>query len=220
MYEIVVAVFAMCIGAVFCFWGYKAMRVLFPLWGLIAGYWLGAELIHAITGDGFFSTTLAVVVGVCFALLGAILAYFYYAVSIIMFMGMVGFWLGAGFITLFGFNPGVISTLVGLALAVIFIIAAFVGNAPKVFLLFLTAFGGAALVVAGALVLINLASLKELQDGAFAVAFDNGWFWQLVVLGLGFFGYAAQLVSSHDEEVQWAQEWGQLSSPQTNTKGA
>ncbi len=220
MYEIVVAFFAMCIGAVFCFWGFKAMRILFPLWGLIAGYWLGAELIHAITGDGFFGTTLAVVVGICTAILGAILAYFYYAASIILFMGMVGYWLGAGFITLFGFHVGVISTLVGLAIGALFIIVAFIGNAPKVFLLFITAFGGAALMVAGALVLINRASLEDLEQGSFAVAFDHGWFWQLAVLGLGFIGYAAQLAASHDEEVKWSQEWAQMTGANAQTKGA
>ena len=213
MAEIVIAIFAICIGALFCFSGYAAMRILFPLWGLVAGYWLGAELIHSITGDSFLSTTLAILTGIGFALLGAIFAYFYYAVSVVLFMGMVGYWLGAAFFTLFGWDLDVLSVLLGLAVGALFIAAAMIGNAPKVYLLFITSFAGATLAVSGALLLIPNAliaqnlTLEQFQDGPFAVAFSFGLFWKLVVLVLGVIGWSAQIVSTQKAELAWQAEW-------------
>lgn len=207
MTEIAVGIFAILVGALFCFSGYKVMRILFPLWGLVAGYWAGAALVAAITGDGFLGTTMGIVVGVVFALIGALCAYLYYGISVLIFMGATGFWLGAGIITLLGFEPGIISSIVGISFGIAFVLAGLVINAPKTFLLFITAFAGAALSVAGALVLINVASLESLQDGAFAVISDHGIFWKLVVLGLGTTGLSSQLVGSSKEELQWQAEW-------------
>jgi hypothetical protein len=210
MTELVLAIFATAIGALFCFRGYFAMRILFPLWGLVAGYWAGAELVHLITDEGFFGTTLSIVVGICFALLGAILAYLYYSVAVLIFMGMVGFWLGAGFIQLFSGDPGIISSTVGIALGALFVFAGLVGNAPKMFLLILTSFAGSGLAVAGTLLLINVVSLQEFEDGPFAVVGDQGLFWRLVALGLAVAGLLSQTVAAQSAELQWAQEWNAM----------
>lgn len=207
MTEIVLAIFAIAIGALFCFRGYFAMRILFPLWGLVAGYWLGAELVHLITDDGFFGTTLSIVVGIVFALLGAVLAYAYYAISVLLFMGFVGFWLGAGFVQLFSGDPGIISSLVGIALGAVFIFLGLLGSAPKIYLLILTAFGGAGLTVGGTLLLINVVSLAEFEDGPFAVVGDQGLFWRLVALGLAIVGLIAQMTAAQSLELRMAEEW-------------
>lgn len=207
MTEIVLAIFAIAVGVLFCFRGYFAMRLLFPLWGLVAGYWLGAELVHLITNDGFFGTTLSIVVGICFAILGALLAYAYFAVSVLLFMGLVGFWLGAGFVQLFGGDPGIISSLVGITLAAVFMFVGLIGSAPKVYLLFLTSFAGAGLTIAGTLLLINVVSLAEFEDGAFAVVGDQSLFWRLVALGLALAGLISQIVATQTLELQLAQEW-------------
>ena len=81
-------------------------------------------------------------------------------------------------------------------------------NVPRYYLLFLTSFAGAALMVAGALVLINVVNLEDLKDGAFQVVSNQGFFWKLVWLGLGIAGFGSQLTSTHEADLQWAAEWG------------
>lgn len=207
MQEVLISIFAIGVGALFCFAGYAMMRLLFPLWGLIAGYWLGAQLIYSVTDDGFLSTTLAVVTGIIFGVVGALLAYAYFSAAILLFMGIVGFWLGAGLFNLLGFDLGVVSALVGLALAITFVLAGLMYNAPKYYLLVITAFAGAALAISGVLVLINSVDIFALRDGAFNVVAESNLFWQLVWVAVGLAGFGSQVTASREAELNWEKEW-------------
>jgi len=207
MQEIVVALFAIGIGVLFNFYGYKAMRFLFPLWGLVAGYWAGARLVEAITGNGFFSTALSIAVGIAFGLVFAVLAYLFYAVAVLIFMGTLGYWIGAGLLIWVGLTPGIVTALAGIALGAVFVVAGLMADTPKYFLLFLTAFAGAALIVSGLLLMGNIVELPALKDGVVRVVGDQSWFWQVLWIGLGVIGFVAQINSSASEELQWMNEW-------------
>lgn len=207
MQELILGIFTIAIGGIFCFAGYATMRILFPIWGLVAGFWLGAQLVNQITGDGLFGTTLSIIVGIAVAIIGAIIAYLYYSISVIMFMGFIGYWIGAGIFTLFGWDLTIASAILGIALGLVFIASAIIGNAPKEFLLLITSFGGAALLVSGALVLINVVPIEELQDGPVAAAFNHGLFWKLTALGLWVTGWVSQIASVQKAELNWAAEW-------------
>ncbi len=207
MTEIILALFAIGVGAVFCFHGYRAMRVIFPLWGMVTGYWLGAQAVHLITGDSFLGTTLGIIVGIVFAILGALLAYLYFSAAILLFMGVVGFWLGSGIIELFGIRPGILSATVGIVLGVFFVLLGLVIRAPRLYLLIITAFAGAGLLVAGTLLLINVVDLQDFENGALAVVGDQRLFWRLAALGLALAGMAAQIVAADASDQQWAAEW-------------
>jgi hypothetical protein len=207
MQEIIVALFALGIGILFSFYGYKAMRLLLPLWGLVAGYWLGAELVNAITGDGFFGTALSIAVGVAFALVGAALAYLFYAAAIVIFMGMIGYWLGAGLLIAAGVDPGFITALVGVATGVVLAGFSLRVRAPKYFLLFFTALAGAALMVSGLLLLGNVVDLAAFKQGPVNLVTEQTWIWQVLWLGVAAVGLTTQLVNSENEEALWLNEW-------------
>ncbi len=51
MNDILFGTLAVLIGAVFCFRGYFAMRIIIPIWGAFAGFVLGAGVVTA-GGDG------------------------------------------------------------------------------------------------------------------------------------------------------------------------
>lgn len=207
MQDVVVALFALGIGLLFCFYGYNLMRILFPLWGLVAGYWFGARMVQLITGDGVFSTALGIAVGVVCGLVAAVLAYLYYAVAIVLFMGVVGYWLGVGLLKLIGINQGVLSTLVGLALGAVLILGSIFVNMPKVVLLVLTAFAGAALMVAAVLLVARVIDLPTLQDGAVNAVASQSWVWKVLWAGIGLVGLLTQVTSTHQQELAWASEW-------------
>ena len=61
MNDIVVGLVAILTGAVFCFRGYLAMRIIIPLWGAFAGFMLGAGIVA--TDAGFLATALGWIVG-------------------------------------------------------------------------------------------------------------------------------------------------------------
>ncbi len=207
MQEVIVALFALGIGFLFSFYGYKAMRLLLPLWGLVAGYWLGAELVNVITGDGFFGTALSIAVGVVFALVGAVLAYLFYAAAIVIFMGMIGYWLGAGLLIAVGVDPGFLTVLVGIIVGLALAGFSLRVRAPKYFLLFFTALAGAALMVCGLLLLGNVVDLPTLKEGPINLVTEQSWIWQLLWLGVAAVGLTTQLVNSEKEEVLWLKEW-------------
>ena len=207
MQDVIVALFALGIGVLFCFYGYNVMRILFPLWGLVAGYWFGARMVELITGDGIMSTALGIAVGIICGLVAAVLAYLYYAVSIILFMGVVGYWIGTGLLKLIGIDHGVVSSLIGLALAVVLIIASIFVNMPKYVLLLLTAFAGAALMIAAVLLVARVINLETLQDGAVTAVASQSWIWKLLWVGIGVFGLLTQSVNTHQQELTWAAEW-------------
>ena len=95
MDDILVGIIALIVGLVFCFTGYFAMRVVIPIWGGFAGFMLGAGLVDNFTDEGFLATALGWVVGIALALLFALLAYFYYEISVVIAMAAIGFTIGS-----------------------------------------------------------------------------------------------------------------------------
>lgn len=207
MHEIIVGLFAIGIGAIFAFYGYKAMRILFPLWGLVAGYWFGARMVESFTNDSFFATALGIAVGVVCGLVAAVLAYLYYAVAVVVFMGIFGYWLGSGLLIWVGVDPGFLTFITGFALAIVLVLAGIFLDVPKYFLLFLTAFAGAALMISGLLVMGNAAELVVLKEGVVAVMESQNWIWQVLWVVVGITGLAVQLSNSANEELDWNNEW-------------
>lgn len=207
MHEILVGLFAIGVGAVFTFYGWIAMRILFPLWGLVAGYWFGAQMVSSFTNDTFFGTTLGIVVGIVCGLVAAVLAYLFYAVAVVMFMGIFGYWLGAGLLIWVGINPGFLTFAVGFALGIVFVLAGLFLDVPKYFLLFFTAFAGAALMISGLLVMGNVASIQTLEHGPIALMSNQSWIWQVLWLVVGVAGLGVQLTNSEQEQLAWADAW-------------
>ena len=65
MSDTVVGIIAILTGAVFCFRGYLAMRIIIPLWGSFAGFMLGAGITAG--ADGFLGSALGWIVGIVMA---------------------------------------------------------------------------------------------------------------------------------------------------------
>ena len=95
MEEILVGIFALIVGLVFCFSGYFALRVVIPIWGAFAGFMLGAGLVDNFTDEGFLASALGWIVGLAVALVFGVLAYVFYEISVIIAMGAIGFALGS-----------------------------------------------------------------------------------------------------------------------------
>ncbi len=116
--DILVGLLAIAIGAVFCFRGWLALRIVIPIWGAFAGFFLGAGAVAGVTDEGFLSSVLGWIVGLALALLFGLAAYLYYAIAIVLALAAIGFTVGTDVMVALGVTWSWVIVLVGIALAV------------------------------------------------------------------------------------------------------
>ena len=199
METLLLGIFALALGAAVCFAGYKFFLYLLPVFGFVAGFWLGSALVAELFGSGFLSEVTGWIIGIVAGVILAIGSYFFWYVAIVLLAGAVGAWLGGGVMAAIGFNPdGILQLLVALAVGAIFAIGAIVLRAPKWVVLGLTALGGAGTAVSGVLLILGQIKVEAIQDGAFAAAWGAGPIWALITLGVAVAGFVAQDRSTKD----------------------
>ena len=153
MNDVVLALLAIAIGALFCFRGYLTMRVVIPVWGAFTGFALGAGLVAGATGDGLLADFGAWAAGVGLALVFGLLAYAYYEVSIIIGMAAIGFVLGSTLMIGLNVEWTWLIVLVGVVVATLLAMVAVVGSLPMLLLTILSALAGSSAMVGGVMLL-------------------------------------------------------------------
>lgn len=175
MNDFLVGAIALIMGAVFCFRGYLAMRVVIPLWGAFAGFMLGAGIV---AGDaGFLATALGWMVGLGVAVLFGLIAYLYYEVSVIIGMLAIGFVLGTSVMVALGVTWSWLIIAGGVVLALALAFVGIVGDLPMILLTVLTALAGASTIVAGLMLLFNAVDVGEFSSGMTTEVLDTAWWW-------------------------------------------
>jgi hypothetical protein len=190
MNDIVVGTIALLTGAVFCFRGYLAMRVVIPLWGAFAGFMLGAGLV---SGDaGFLGNALGWLVGFGLAIVFGVIAYLYYAVSVVIGMMGIGFVLGTSLMVALGVSWSWLIVLSGVVLAVVLAFVAIAGDLPMVLLTVLTALAGASAIVAGLMLFVGTFDADDFSIGQTTEYVADDWWWFMIYGGLVVGGIIAQ----------------------------
>jgi hypothetical protein len=197
MQEVLFGLLALAVGAVFCFGGFGAFRILLPIWGFFAGFTLSLSAVANVTGDGFFATTLGWIVGLVIGLAFAAFAYFFYAAAIIIFAASIGFWLFSGLLALL-IDRGFLTGLVGAIGAIVFAGLALRYRLPSIVVFVFTAFFGAISMVAGVMLMINQLQLSDFENGIVDAVVTNSAFWSIIWLALGLFGLLTQLQLSRE----------------------
>jgi hypothetical protein len=190
--DVVIGVLAVVVGALFCFRGYLALRVIIPIWGAFAGFVLGAGFVANTGDDGFLRTGLAWAVGFGLAIVFGGLAYLYFEVSIVLAMGSIGFALGTSAMVALGVSWSWLIVLVGVAVGTLLALLAIVGDLPGLVLMLLSALAGASTMVAGAMLLAGVRETSELTSRTTTERLDDGWWWYALYLVLALTGIAAQ----------------------------
>jgi hypothetical protein len=180
-------IIALAVGAAFTFYGFKFFLILLPLWAFVAGFAAGAQAMSVLFGDGFLATVLGWVIGFVTGAAFAVISYLWYWAAVVLLGIAVGYQLGVGMMALISVT-GFLSIAVGVIVGVVFAIGTIVLGVPRALVVVLTALGGAATVVAGALLIIGRIQTEDLGTGLVgAVIYDNV-FWLLafaVVAALG-----------------------------------
>ena len=194
-------------GAAFCFVGYRFFRILIVIWGFFAGFNLGAGAMTALfSNNPFLGTTTGIVLGLVVGVVFAALAYFFYYIAVVLLGASVGYSLGSGFIALFGLNnPGFISVIVGVALAVVFALVILLFNLPKLLIMVFTALGGAVAMLAGLLILLGQVKTAYLQYGDAVALVRASWFWTIVAIVIAVVGFLAQWRTNQEYTMVWSE---------------
>lgn len=192
MNDVILALVAILAGALFCFRGYLAFRIVIPIWGAFVGFTTGAGLVSAIAGDGFLATGTGWIVGIVGALVFALLAYFVFEIAVAVAMGSIGFSLAMTLMVALGASwewwTVAIGVLAGLALAFVAIVVAL----PMALLVVLGALGGASAIVTGIMLLVGEISVKTIDNGVAVTEANDGWWWYVLYLGLAIAGVISQ----------------------------
>lgn len=196
MGDIIVGILAILVGALFCFRGYIAMRLMIPIWGAFAGFMLGAGLVASFANEGFLASVLAWLVGFGVAVLFGLLAYLYYEVSVFIAMSAIGFALGTGLMVALGVTWSWLIILVGVAVGALLALVAMVGDLPMAILTVLTASAGATVSLAGVFLLLDVISVGDLTDGSTTQRIGDDWWWYAIYLALVVAGIISQVRST------------------------
>ncbi len=175
MNDVLFGVLAIAAGALFCFRGYLAFRVVIPIWGAFVGFGTGAGLVAAVDSTGFLATGLGWIVGVALAIVFGALAYLYYEVSVVIAMLSIGFSLGVSTIVAIGVSWTWIAVLVGVAFALLLAYTAIVSDLPMVLLVVLSAMAGSTAITTGVLLLAGTIDARDLADETVTTRADGAW---------------------------------------------
>ena len=204
--DFLIGLLLLVVGAAFCFVGYRFFRILIAIWGFFAGFNLGAAGDDQPSLDNaFLGTVTGWVLGIVVGLVIAVLAYFLYYVAIVVLGASVGYAIGSGLMGAIGLNnPGFLSVIVGVVLAVILTILVLALNLPKLLIMVFTAIGGAATIVSGFLLMFGQIHTADLQYGFAEAAIRASWIWSLVVIVLAVVGFVAQWRTMQEYTLEWS----------------
>ncbi len=192
MDDILLGIVALALGAAFCFRGYLAMRIVIPLWGALIGFWFGAGVTAAVTGETFLGTTLTWVAGIVVALLFGLLAYLYYEVSVVLSMAGIGYALGATLAAMLGITWSWAILLSGIAAGAVLAVIALAVDLPMALLTVLTGLGGASVMVGGVMLLVGSINVAEADPDGVAVTLASSPWWFALYVGLAIVGMVIQ----------------------------
>ena len=198
-------IIALGVGAAFTFYGFKFFLILLPLWAFVAGFAAGAQAMSVLFGEGFLTTVLGWVIGFLTGAVFAVLSYLWYWAAVALLGGLVGYQLGVGLLALISLT-GIVSVAIGVLLGVVFAVGTIVLGVPRALVVVLTALGGAATIVAGALLVLGRVKVDQLDTGVVgAIIYDNV-LWLLafaVVAALGIIWQLRQPSAESLDSTQW-----------------
>ena len=192
--------FALGFGLAFLCFGYRLFMVLLPLWGFLFGLLLGGQAMQAIFDYGFFANIATWVVAFCVGAAFAVLSYLFWSVAVALMAGSLGYAVGAGLMNLFGIDAGLVTFLVGLALAVAAAYVTFRFNLQRYMVIAVTALYGTASIIGTIFYGAYGSSLARLMENPVRHVLDQSWLWVIFFLVLLAGGIAVQVMTTREVE--------------------
>jgi hypothetical protein len=217
--DLFVALIAVSIGLVAVFFGYRLFRAVLPVFGFVLGAIVGAQAVFLIFNEGIFATVLSIVTAVVVGLVFGVLAYFFWALGVILVIGGMGFAIGSALLPAFGLDADVISWVIGAAVALGFAAAAFVLRLPRAIVTVVTALWGAGATLGGVMVLLQIIEPEELGFGGVDAVVSESILWLLAFIALAVVGAIFQAMTSAEIDTIWVDETSSSMAPPPSRTG-
>ncbi|MFD1825240.1 MULTISPECIES: DUF4203 domain-containing protein [Mumia] len=198
--DVVLALILLGLGVVLVFWGGAALRALIALAGAVVGFFLGAELVQGQAGGELLGTTWGWVAAIVGALVLGVLAYAWYWLGVVIWVGAMGYVLGVFLANAFGADKDWVFTTVGIIVAAVLVIIAVVASLPALLLVIVSAWSGATLALTGVMLLVGEINDQQI-DHAFSLA-DPSWLWYGALVVLFVVGLVVQLGATSRRSAQ------------------
>jgi len=211
--DLFVALIAVAIGLVACFFGYRLFRAVLPVFGFVLGAIVGAQAVFLIFDEGIFATLLSIVAAVVVGIVFGLLAYFWWALGIVLAVGGMGFAIGNALLPALNLDLDIVSWLIGLAVGAGFALAAIVLRLPKAIVIAVTALWGAGATLGGVLIVLQQIEPEELGYGAVDAVVSESFLWLLIFLALAAVGAVWQAMTTSDVTTIWTDEPAQGVAP-------
>lgn len=192
---IVLGLLALAVGLAFTFMGLRLFMILLPIWGLVAGFLVGANAITYLLGDTLLATALGWLVGLALGLLFALFSRLYYWAAVVVLGGSLGYQLSLGVLAWMGAASDWITFLLALVVGALFAVAFLVTGMPALLAVSGSALAGAGAAVAGIVVTLGIVSLGQLDKGIFGVYRDHDLSaaWLVIAIALAVAGSYYQM---------------------------
>lgn len=195
MTETVIGVLAIAIGLLACFAGYRVFRIVLPILGFLVGLGIGAQLAEALFNEPYLGSVLSWVIAIVVGLVAATIAFVWWYVSVALAIAGLGYAIGYGAAA--GLGVGATAALViGVALGVLFAIAAIVLRIPTGIVIVVSAFWGASALLGGVLVLLGRIEPSELRNGTVDVVIADSLVMLAIWLAIGIAGAVVQWMTT------------------------
>jgi hypothetical protein len=193
--ETVIGVLAIAIGLLACFAGYRVFRIVLPILGFLVGLGIGAQLAEALFNEPYLGSVLSWVIAIVVGLVAATIAFVWWYVSVALAIAGLGYAIGYGAAA--GLGVGATAALViGVALGVLFAIAAIVLRIPTGIVIVVSAFWGASALLGGVLVLLGRIEPSELRNGTVDVVIADSLVMLAIWLAIGIAGAVVQWMTT------------------------
>ncbi len=198
-----VGLFTLLFGGALCFAGLRFFRILLPIWGFVAGFWIGEALIAAIFGDSNTAIIAGWVVGLIGGLVLAALAYWIYRAALAILGAGFGLWLFAALLTWIGLESNLLVAILAIFGAILFAILALQDTLGKYLTIALTALLGATGIIVGLLFLIGPLTVENFRAGLAPLlpsVLQESWLAALLWLLLAVLGGLIQWLTTRGSE--------------------
>lgn len=215
---LVVGIFTLLFGAAFCFLGYRYFRILLPIWGFIAGFWVSEAFVARIFGDSNAAIIAGWIAGLAGGLILAGLSYFLFKVAVAILGATFGLWFVAALLSWLGMESSLLVSILAILGAILFAVLTFQENIRKYLILAFTALIGATGIVLGLLFLFSPLSVEIFRAGLASLVpsvLQESGLAAVLWLVLAILGAAIQWINSRDVDSEEAYQRGESGTDET-----
>ena len=194
--DILIGTLALIVGVASCLAGRQAFAALLPVLGFVPGFFIGAGLVAAASGDRLLATTPGFIAGLAGGAALALLSHRCWLLGVLVSVGSTGIVLGAALFVSLGGAETELQVIFASLMGLLFMVSALLWTMPDPLIVTATAMEGAALTLGGFYLLHGDLHATQLGTGVVWQRIADHWTHWLVWVLAAAVGIMAQALGT------------------------